>query len=312
VLFSEIEGVIQTIRQTILEETMYTKTTQATASAAAAQKAVATAAFVPGFKPRVAVPQESSNDPYPVKMTFLNGSRALKQLGGPNYLGGFFIGLDKLPDDFEPPVGFAADEHTFSDGAKMGFMAQSAEVSILLARRRWDAPNGDDSTYLPWQSQIKGIAGVRGNIQALVGVKGANYPMVMSFKGKTLGIALDEVLKAGKVLAQKANEILPQGEVPWPSFMFHIPLTSLASLDPATGFVEAKGANGSSSVVTPLTVHPTLATIQVPNVTAETLQKFYVGDAAFEQYQTWVEEAMALGWHTAWDAKQTATTEASK
>lgn len=274
----------------------------APASAGAGQAVATAPAFAPGARPRLAVPSDVSNDPYPVKLVFLNGARALKQMGGPNYLGGFFIGLASLPDDFEPPEGFEANEHTFSDATKMGYMGLSATVSILLVRRRWEIPNGRDITYLPWQSQVKGITGVRGNIQALVYVKGANYPMVMSFNGMTLGNSLDEITKAGDALAQKANTLLPANGFAWPKFMFGIPVISQASIDPVKGFVEAKGKSGDSSWVTPLIVHPSLAQIDVRTITDITLSKFYIGDEAFEKCQTWIEEAMKIGWHTAWNA----------
>lgn len=237
-------------------------------------------------------------------MQWVHGDQKMKKVGGVPYTGGFFIGCDRCPDDFVIPPGFKPDEITFENGkAVVGYLGLSVEIALIRTRRRWVLKNGM-TQYLPWNQYTEGA---KSQVQVLVGVKGCNVPLAMSFNGKSKGESLKALYAAADALLSKANEGKEKGEMKYPRLTFYIPAISAASLDPAKGFQQVTGAHGQSSPVTPLVIHPAIGDLS--KITVEMLDKRYVGDEQMDRYQKWCEEAET--WAHAWDKAQVVSNDES-
>jgi hypothetical protein len=219
---------------------------------------------------------------YPVAQ-WHNGQQALRALGGVQFTGGVILPKKYLPDGFTLPC-WTTERITFRSGKEeTAFTSHNVTIAPIRTRFRWFVRQGTETCYYPRQAFVMG-ANMRGHLQVLAAVQGADEPIVITFKGKA-SQSFEMLLKdfSGKVLSA-ANQHAPKGKA-LPRYAFWMPL--------APGPHSKAGSSGQESIVTP----PTLG---LPaDISEEYVQSMYVGRENLIRFQEWHQQAAP--WTDAWE-----------
>lgn len=225
---------------------------------------------------------ERSIPVYPVAQ-WHNGQQALKALGGVQHAGGVVLPKKYVSEGSRFP-GWTEERMTFRSGREeTALTAQKLVMSPIRTRFRWFARQGTDTVYYPRSAYVMG-AHLRGHLQVLAAVKGANAPIVVTFKGKA-SQTFEALLKdfSGKVV-QTANRTAPKGKaLPRCAFWMSV------SPGPHT----KAGSPGQESFITP-------PTLDLPaEISRDYLRSLYVGRDNLIRFQEWYREAEP--WIAAWE-----------
>jgi hypothetical protein len=219
---------------------------------------------------------------YPVAQ-WHNGQQALKALGGVQYTGGVVLPTKYLADGFALP-GWAALRMTFRSGKEEAALtARTAVLAPIRTRFRWFARQGSETAYYPRNAYAMG-ANMRGHLQVLAAVKGADEPIVITFKGKA-SQAFETLSKDfGAKVVQAANRQAPKGKA-LPRYAFWMTVSP--------GPHVKAGSSGQEAVVT-------LPGLDLPaDITKEFVRSLYVGRDNLIRFQEWYQQAGP--WTEAWE-----------
>lgn len=218
---------------------------------------------------------------YPVAQ-WLNGQQALKAVGGVQYAGGVVLPAKYLSGKAMP--GWDSERITFRSGKEEpAFTLQKTVLAPIRSRFRWFARQGSETVYYPRNAFVMG-ANMRGHLQVLAAVQGADEPLVITFKGKA-SQSFEALLKEfGVKVVQQANRHAPK-EKPLPRYAFWMTVAPAA---------HAKaGGTGHEAVVT-------LPLLPLPgDISPEYLRSIYVGRDNLIRFQQWYREAEP--WVDAWE-----------
>lgn len=235
---------------------------------------------------------ERSIPVYPVAQ-WHNGQQALKALGGVQLAGGIVLPKKYVSEGSRLP-GWTEERMTFRSGKEeTALTAQKLIMSPIRTRFRWFARQGTDTVYYPRSAYVMG-AHLRGHLQVLAAVKGANAPIVVTFKGKASQI-FEALLKdfSGKVV-QTANRTAPKGKS-LPRFAFWM------SVSP--GPHTKAGSPGRESFITP-------PTLDLPaEISRDYLRSMFIGRDNLIRFQEWYREAEP--WIAAWERTGVEQTDAA-
>ena len=225
---------------------------------------------------------EKSVPSYPVAQ-WLNGQQALKALGGVHYRGGMILPKRNLPDGARFP-GWTEQKITFRSGKEENALtAVKVVMAPVRTRFRWFAQQGTETVYYPRGAYVMG-AHMRGHLQVLSAVKGADVPIIVTFKGKASQI-FEALLKDFSArVVQAANRTAPKGKaLPRCAFWMSV----------APGPHTKAGNPGQESAVT-------LPTLDLPlDMSFDFLRSLYVGRENLIRFQEWYHEAGP--WVDAWE-----------
>ncbi len=233
---------------------------------------------------------ETIGPAYPVAQ-WLNGDPKLSAVGGVTHTGGIILPAKYLPDDIAPAPGWSRTTVAFSSGkSEVVLAAPKPRLAVIRVRFRWFVTYNGVTTFYP-RSGYVAESGMRGHIQALCGVHGYDFPVLVTFKGK----ASQEFEKLLREFSQKVQEastkgmggkMMPDGTHPkFPRFAFYLRL--------APGPHVKVGKKGQESIITP-------PVLELPSVIRDDyLSKIYVGREALLAYQETYKAASE--WAAAWD-----------
>lgn len=224
---------------------------------------------------------------YPVAQ-WTNGDPKMAAVGGVAHTGGLLITEKYIGDEVIPPAGWTRTNFSFGSGKTEKVMAcQKPNLAVIRTRFRWFVTANGVTTYYPRAGYVAD-AGMRGHVQALCGVRGFDFPVVVTFKGmasKEFETLLREFSQktqdaAGKLLRAKGGTAQK-----FPRFAFWLRI--------APDVHKKVGQKGQESVIT-----PPLA--EMPEVlTEEYLSKIYVGRESLLAFQQIYHEAAE--WAAQWD-----------
>jgi hypothetical protein len=233
---------------------------------------------------------ESLGPAYPVAQ-WLHGDPKLAAAGGVAHTGGIILPTKYLDDSAAPAPGWTRTTVAFSSGKSEAVLAtQKPRLAVIRTRFRWFVVYNGVTTYYPRSGYIA-EAGMRGHVQALCGLPGFDFPVVVTFKGKA-SQEFERLLRefsqkvqdaAHRLLRDKANG----GNAPqrFPRFAFYMRL--------APGPHVKVGQKGQESIITP-------PALELPNtITEDYLAKVYAGRERLMAYQQIYHDA--ADWASAWD-----------
>jgi hypothetical protein len=229
---------------------------------------------------------EQTGPAYPVAQ-WLNGDPKLAAVGGVVHTGGLIMPTKYLDDNLAPPPGWTRTHVAFSSGKSEQMMAcPKPKLAVIRTRFRWFVIYNGVTTFYPRAGYVAD-AGMRGHIQALCGVHGFDFPVVVTFKGKA-SQEFERLLREFSQKTQDAAHRLLAAKDPkarFPRFAFYMRL--------APGPHVKVGQKGQESIVT----SPTL---ELPaELTQDYLGKVYVGREALVAFQQVYHDA--ADWGAAWD-----------
>jgi hypothetical protein len=232
---------------------------------------------------------ETGGQLYPVAQ-WLHGDTKLAASGGVAHTGGIILPEKYIPGDLAPPPGWPRTRIAFNNGkAEEVLAAQHPRLAVVRTRFRWFVNYNGVTTFYPRAAYVAS-SGMRGHLQVLCGIRGFDFPIVVTFKGKA-SQAFETMLrefsqKTAEASARLARVTKP-GEKPrrFPRFAFYLAL--------APGPHVKVGSKGQESLVTP----PVPAWPEV--MAEEYLGKAYVGrEKLMELQQVYLD---AADWVAAWD-----------
>ena len=245
---------------------------------------------------------EVTGPSYPVSQ-WLHGDPKLAAAGGVAHTGGIILPAKYLDEGIAPAPGWSRTTVGFSSGKSESVLAaQKPRLAIIRTRFRWFVVYNGVTTFYP-RSGYVAESGMRGHVQALCGIHGFDFPIVVTFKGKA-SQEFERLLRefsqkvqeaANRVSRDKAasgaaasaaqNRPAPAPARGFPRFAFYMRL--------APGPHIKVGQKGQESIITP-------PVVELPNVvTEEYLTKIYVGrDRLLGFQQTYHDGA---DWAAAWD-----------
>lgn len=145
-----------------------------------------------------------------------HGKKAMEQLGGINFTGGFFFTFEQAGDSAEIPK-WSKSSFVNDDGKTIeGLAAQGARIAIVRSRRRWFKDDGNRKIFRPWNRYEDGF---RGQMQSIGFVSGYTAPVCFSVKGLLL-THFDEIIRYhNSKVVSLANQTAPEGKK-LPSYAF--------------------------------------------------------------------------------------------
>jgi hypothetical protein len=233
--------------------------------------------------------------------------------GGVAHTGGIILPAKYLDDSVAPAPGWTRTTVAFSSGKSEAVLAApKPRLAVIRTRFRWFVTYNGVTTFYP-RSGYVAESGMRGHVQALCGVHGFDFPIVVTFKGK----ASQEFERLLRDFSQKVQEAAyrltrersaaagvspnghpaPQDDLPqrgsvgvrrgnrFPRFAFFMRL--------APGPHIKVGQKGQESIITP-------PVLELPSVIGdEYLSKIYVGRERLVELQQIYHDAAE--WASAWD-----------
>jgi hypothetical protein len=238
---------------------------------------------------------ETTGPTYPVAQ-WLHGDPKLAAAGGVAHTGGIILPAKYLDESVAPGPGWSRTTVAFSSGKSEAVLAaQKPRLSVIRTRFRWFVVNNGVTTYYPRAGYVADY-GMRGHVQALCGVHGFDFPIVVTFKGK----ASQEFERLLREFSQKVQEaayrvtreagngasrVAPNSQNRFPRFAFYMRLVP--------GPHVKVGQKGQESIITP-------PILELPNVISEDyLSKIYVGRERLQAFQAVYHDAAE--WSAAWD-----------
>lgn len=244
---------------------------------------------------------ETSGPAYAVAQ-WLHGDPKMAGVGGIAHTGGVILPAKYIDDSVAPAPGWVRTTMAFSSGKSEAVLAcPKPRLAVIRTRFRWFVVYNGVTTYYP-RSGYVAESGMRGHVQALCGVHGFDFPVVVTFKGK----ASQEFERFLKDFSQKAQEAaykltrsraIAAGQpansaARFPRFAFYMRV--------APGAHIKVGQKGQESIITP-------PVLELPSVIGdEYLGKIYVGrERLLELQQIYHDSAE---WAAAWDRAGAETT----
>jgi hypothetical protein len=232
---------------------------------------------------------ESTGPLYPVAQ-WLHGDPKLAAAGGVAHTGGIILPNKYLDDSTAPAPGWSRTNVAFSSGkSETVLAAQKPRLAVIRTRFRWFVVYNGVTTYYPRSGYIAD-SGMRGHVQALCGLHGFDFPVVVTFKGK----ASQEFERLLRDFSQKVQDAAHRllrdrssgGQAArFPRFAFYMRL--------APGPHIKVGQKGQESIITP-------PVLELPNaITEDYLGKVYVGRERLMAFQQIYHDAAE--WAAAWD-----------
>jgi hypothetical protein len=225
---------------------------------------------------------ESSIPVYPVAQ-WHNGQRTLKAAGGVQYAGGVVLPAKYLSDGSGIPA-WTTERIIFRSGKEESALTTGKIVMAAVRTRfRWFAKQGTETVYYPRNAYVMG-AHMRGHLQVLAAVKGADGPIVVTFKGKA-SQAFEALMKDFSArVVHTANRLAPKGKA-LPRYAFWMSVTP--------GPHTKAGNAGRESFVT-------LPALDLPaDISRDYLRSIYVGRDNLVRLQEWYHDADP--WADAWE-----------
>ncbi len=237
---------------------------------------------------------EAFGPTYPIAQ-WLHGDPKLAAAGGVAHTGGLILPTKYLDENQAPAPGWTRTTVAFSSGKSEAVLAtQKPRLAVIRMRFRWFVVYNGVTTYSP-RSGYMANAGMRGHIQALCGLPGFDFPVVVTFKGK----ASQEFERLLREFSQKVQEsayrllrdkdgsgrIAANSQGRFPRFAFYMRL--------APGPHVKVGQKGQESIITP-------PVLEMPaTITEDYLGKVYVGRERLMAFQQIYHDA--ADWAAAWD-----------
>ena len=230
---------------------------------------------------------EALGPTYPVAQ-WLNGDPKMAAAGGVAHTGGIILPLKYLGDAVTPAPGWSKTTVAFSSGkSETVLAAPKVRLAVIRTRFRWFVMQNGVTTYFPRSGYIA-ESGMRGHVQALCGVAGYDFPLVITFKGKAsqeferlLREFTQKIQDATVHAARSANKPVSH----FPRFAFYMKL--------AAGPHIKAGPKGQDAIITP----PVLELPQELN--GDYLNKIYVGRESLAAFQQIFHESVE--WSAQWD-----------
>jgi hypothetical protein len=175
----------------------------------------------------------------------------------------------------------------FSSGKAEEVLAnQKPRLAVIRTRFRWFVNKSGVTTYYPRAAYVAD-SGMRGHVQALCGLPGYDFPVVVTLKG-TASKAFEQFLREfSQKVQDAAHRLLAQSNpgARFPRFAFYMRL--------APGAHQKVGQKGQESIVTP-------PVLELPEaLTADYLGKVYAGREKLLAYQQVYRDSAE--WAAAWD-----------
>jgi hypothetical protein len=229
---------------------------------------------------------EVTGPAYPVAQ-WLHGDPKLAAVGGVAHTGGLIMPTKYVPDDLAPAPGWTRAKIAFSSGKAEDVLAtQKPRLAVIRTRFRWFVTQNGVTTYYPRAAYVAD-SGMRGHVQALCGVAGYDFPVVVTLKG-TASKAFEQFLREFTQKTQEAAaKLLAQANpgARFPRCAFYLRLAPAPHVK--------VGQKGQESIVTP-------PTLELPEaLTADYLGKVYVGREKLLAYQQVYRDAAE--WAAAWN-----------
>lgn len=237
---------------------------------------------------------ETAGPTYPVAQ-WLHGDPKLAAAGGVAHTGGIILPAKYLDDSVAPAPGWTRTTVAFSSGKSEAVLAaQKPRLAVIRTRFRWFVVYNGVTTFYP-RSGYVAESGMRGHVQALCGIHGFDFPIVVTLKGK----ASQEFERLLREFSQKVQEaayrltrergaaagVVPTSQNRFPRFAFYMRL--------APGPHIKVGQKGQESIITP-------PVLELPSVVSdEYLSKIYVGRERLVEFQQMYHDAAE--WAAAWD-----------
>jgi hypothetical protein len=240
---------------------------------------------------------ETAGPAYPVAQ-WLHGDPKMAAAGGVAHTGGIILPDKYLDDSVAPAPGWSRTTVAFSSGKSESVLAApKPRLAVIRTRFRWCVVYNGVTTFYP-RSGYVAESGMRGHVQALCGVHGFDFPIVVTFKGK----ASQEFERLLREFSQKVQEAAyrltrERGAAAggsanghaygnrFPRFAFYMRL--------APGPHIKVGQKGQESIITP-------PVLELPSVISdEYLSKIYVGRERLVELQQMYHDAAE--WAAAWD-----------
>lgn len=240
---------------------------------------------------------EDSGIQYPY-IQWTNGKPALKQAGGIAWTGGWFLPMDNAPAEL--PKNWTTYELSHNTGdSTAGYAARDLTVAVIRSRFRWFYTAADGSTISAARDGYQRGLGMRGHLQALVGVRGLDTPYVLTMKGiaskefETQLAAFDRYI----IAAANANLRQKHGAKAARAPRYAFWLTLGPQRDSEGKPIHAKVGTGSDT---------SFVTLMASNAgtkpaSPEDLAKRFVGPDLRAQFQAWYHEADE--WVAQWAGK---------
>src|SRR5258708_9466926 len=237
---------------------------------------------------------ETTAPSYPVAQ-WLHGDPKMAASGGVAHTGGIILPAKYLDDNVAPAPGWTRATVAFSSGKSEAVLAApKPRLAVIRTRFRWFVTYNGVTTFYP-RSGYVAESGMRGHVQALCGVHGFDFPIVVTFKGK----ASQEFERLLRDFSQKVQEaayrltrergaaagVSPNSQNRFPRFAFYMRL--------APGPHIKVGQKGQESIITP-------PVLELPSaIAAENLRKIYLGREPLVELQQIYHDAAE--WASAWD-----------
>jgi hypothetical protein len=229
---------------------------------------------------------ENTGPLYPVAQ-WLHGDTKMAAVGGVAHTGGIIIPSKYVADDQAPAPGWTRTNVSFSTGKSETVLAgQKPRLAVIRTRFRWFVNFNGVTTHYPRADYIAD-SGMRGHVQALCGVHGYDFPVIVTFKG-TASREFERLLREFSQKTGEAASRLLRAKDPkarFPRFAFWMRLFP-------TPHVKI-GQKGQESIVTP-------PGLDIPEtLTEDYLSKTYVGRDNLMAYQQIFHDS--ADWGRAWD-----------
>ena len=245
---------------------------------------------------------ETAGPAYPVAQ-WLHGDPKMAASGGVAHTGGIILPAKYLDDSVAPAPGWTRTTVAFSSGKSEAVLAaQKPRLAVIRTRFRWFVVYNGVTTFYP-RSGYVAESGMRGHVQALCGIHGFDFPVVVTFKGKA-SQEFERLLRefsqkvqeaayrltrergaAAGVAPNNLNRPAPGSARGFPRFAFFMRLAP----DPHIKV----GQKGQESIITP-------PVLELPSVISdEYLSKVYVGRERLVELQQVYHDAAE--WASAWD-----------
>ena len=232
-----------------------------------------------------------SGPSYPLAQ-WLNGDPKLAAAGGVAHTGGVILPAKHLDEDVKLAPAWTKATVTFANGKSEAVLArQKVALAVVRTRFRWRAQQNGVMSYLPRTGYVGG-AGLRGDLQALCGIYGYAFPVVVTFTGRAsqeferlLQEFNSKVLEAARRLGVDKSGQNRNKAARLPRFAFYMKV--------APGPHQKAGQKGAESIITPPVLHLPEA------VTPDYLAAAYVGRERLLELQQIYHDTS--DWAQAWD-----------
>jgi hypothetical protein len=237
---------------------------------------------------------ETTAPAYPVAQ-WLHGDPKMAAAGGVAHTGGIILPAKYLDDSVAPGPGWSRTTVAFSSGKSEAVLAAAKpRLAVIRTRFRWFVTYNGVTTFYP-RSGYVAESGMRGHVQALCGIHGFDFPIVVTLKGKA-SQEFERLLRdfsqkvqdaAYRLTRERANSsgLTPNSQNRFPRFAFYMRL--------APGPHIKVGQKGQESIITP-------PVLELPSVISDDyLSKIYVGRERLMELQQMYRDAAE--WASAWD-----------